>query len=445
MRLAFIFFVLGRSLPSALAMTTEQGLAACSTDPGEFKPLLEEMAAAKDRLSSAERKVQMVLKEAARSEVDLEKLETKREDVADQAAKESRELANELGELKALRHQTSELRKRVHAERVYLDRNVQQLNHERNVLRSRRNQLNQESARIRSMEAENRRLHSSVDSWDVYRMSQEDTNLRRALHKHRSTEASVSKQARYVQLATGKLQAEVQQWRRDTKDLGEANMQLTKKEAPILKRQSHVAFLEQELRRLETQVSKSIQLHHEVAKKVNQARADWAEASHQAVEGHSDTLNRVHAEFQARDRLASKRQADINALAGDLKHEKGVLDGVKSELGTADASIASLRGAIQDTQKKLKSCQDKRLPEHLQEEMQNFNDSLDSDDAPPSEDELLVSKIGELSESVTDANSGESDEDLPSHEALDNVGTSPNLDDTLAKIGKLAGLLKPSF
>ena len=95
---------------------------------------MKEVAAAKDRLGSAEAEVKAILAEAARSENVLEVLETKREDAAQKAAVESRSLANELGELEALRHQTSELRNRVRNERYYLDRKAKKLDQERSFL-----------------------------------------------------------------------------------------------------------------------------------------------------------------------------------------------------------------------------------------------------------------------------------------------------------------------
>jgi chromosome segregation ATPase len=265
-------------------------------------------------------------------------------------------------------------------------------------------------------------------------------NLRRAQRKHDKELAAVEQQARDLEHATGSLQAHVQHMRRDQEDLRSAELNLQSKEHPVLQRQARVGHLEEELTRLEAQVNNNIQLNNEMGKKVKQSRADWAEASRQAIAHHSSTLNRVHEEFQERDRLASERKAAINALANDLKDQTGVLNGVKSELGTADASITTLRGAIQDTQDQLKACQDKRLHEHLADEMDNFSDSLPTEPEPPSQDEVFIKKVGDLADSMAEPDSMAESSQLSSTEPSD-VGPEPS-DDPLDKIGQLAELLK---
>eukprot|EP00746_Dinoflagellata_sp_MGD_P004134 gnl/MRDRNA2_/MRDRNA2_107998_c0_seq1.p1 gnl/MRDRNA2_/MRDRNA2_107998_c0~~gnl/MRDRNA2_/MRDRNA2_107998_c0_seq1.p1 ORF type:complete len:440 (+),score=118.22 gnl/MRDRNA2_/MRDRNA2_107998_c0_seq1:125-1444(+) len=438
MQLALVLFLLSAGQHGrALQVATKQGVAACGTDPHEFTPLLKEVGEAKDRLSSAEAKVKAILQEAAKKENALEALEIKRENLAQKAAIESRSLANEMGELEALRQQTAELRNRIRHERYYLDRSVRKLDSEKSFLRTRRQHLNEESHRLKDMQLENARLHNSVDSWDYYRMRQEDTKLRNVQRRHAKEMAVVEQQAQSLERSTGKLHANMQHLREDQEDLNTAEVKLGAKQRHVLGRQSRLEKLEQELGQLESQVNRNIQLNNEIGKKVKQARANWAQASREAVDKHSTTLDTVHAEFQDRDRLAAERHAAIQSLAGDLKGTKGVLKDVKAELGARDVSIESLRGAIKSTQDQLKECQDKRLPEHLADDIEELDQSLPKD-AAPSEAERFMAGMGDLAQNVADSSEPEppSDTETPSDSGMD----EPLID----KIGKLAELLKPS-
>lgn len=430
--LACVFVVLGAGLQvSALEVATKQGTAACGTDPHEFTPLLKEVSAGKDRLSSAEATVQAILKEAEKREEALEALETKRENVAQKAAVQSRDLANEMGEMEALRHQTSKLRQRVYDERCYVDETVNKLDHERAFLRTRRDRLNEEAHNIRDMELENKRLHNSIDSWDYYRLRQEDARLRSAHRRHSKELVAFEQQAKDLERSTGSLQAHMKHYRQDQEDLHAAEITLRSKQKYVLDRQARLGQLEEELGRLEAQVSRNIQLNNEVGQKVKQARANWAQASREAVEQQSSTLHTVHARFQDRDRLASERQAAIESLASDLKGTEGVLKGVKSELGARDTSVAALRGAIQETQDQLKACQDKRLKDHLADDIEEFSAALPPN-AEPSQEDRFMSRMGDLAESVAD-----------SSEPVTPEGPEEPSDAVMDKIGKLAELLKP--
>lgn len=436
MQLALVLFLLSAGQQgSALQVATKQRVAACGADPHEFTPLLKQVGEAKDRLSSAEAKVKAILQEAAKRENVLEALETKRENLAQKTATESRSLANEMGELEALRQQTAELRNRVRHERYYLDETVRKLDGERSFLRNRRQHLDGESHRIRDMELENARLHNSVDSWDYYRMRQEDAKLKKVQRRYASEMAGVEQQAQKLERSTGRVQANMQHLREDEQDLDRAEVNLGTKQRHVLERQSRLGKLEHELGQLESQVNRNIQLNNEIGNKVKLARADWAQASREAVAKHGSTLDTVHAEFQDRDRLAAERKAAIQSLASDLKGTEGVLKDVKSELGARDVSIDALRGAIKDTQDQLQACQDKRLPEHLADDIEELDQSL-PEDAAPSQSDRLMTSMGDLAQNVADSQAEPEDTEPPSEPGMD----EPLID----KIGKLADLLKPS-
>lgn len=432
MRLALIFGVLSTCLPGTplgLAIETRHAIAACGTDPNEFTPLLKEVAEAKDGLSTAEARLQSVLNEAAKSEDKLETLETKREQKAQEVSVESRGLANELGELEALRRQTTELRQRLRNERYYLERTIAKLDHEKAFVKTRREHLSQESMRIKSMELENARLHNSIDSWDVYRVEDDDKRLREMQQGHEKELRQVEQHARALERNVGAFQANVQHWRQDQRDAQTSEVRLHSIERQVLKRQAHLEKLEEELRSLEAQVNRNIQLNNKMGKLVKQARADRAKASKEAIDHQSSTLNIVHAKFQDRDRLATERKAAIDTLANDLQGTEGVLKGVRSELGAKDTSIKALRGAIKDTQNALKTCQDKRMPEHFADDMKEFSSSLPND-AEPSQSDRFLAKMGELAQSVAD----------PSEPPEPEGDAQPSADG-LDKISKLADLL----